>query len=140
MGLVNASYIENEIPVKGEKQGVVVCPGPNLAFFDKNVSLAEMVKHIYGSANILSDKTRPNMFINELKLYVDYLKKDIENFAEEAQKSQLKKWNNFKGNLLEGISYYKKMIVYSDFFQNKKRIQEDLHKYEAEVLSIEIPN
>ena len=35
VGLVNSAYIENNLTVKGEKQGVVICPGPNLAYFDK---------------------------------------------------------------------------------------------------------
>jgi hypothetical protein len=39
VGLANASYLENEIPIKGQQQGVVICPGPNLAYFDKEVSL-----------------------------------------------------------------------------------------------------
>lgn len=41
-GLANASYIENDIEVKGQQQGIVICPGPNLAYFDKVVSLAQM--------------------------------------------------------------------------------------------------
>jgi len=41
VGLVNAAYIENDIQIKGEDQGVVICPGPNLAYFDKEVPLSE---------------------------------------------------------------------------------------------------
>jgi hypothetical protein len=37
-----------------------------------------MVQHIYGNTNILSDNQRPNMFINELKMYVDYLKRKLQ--------------------------------------------------------------
>ena len=39
VGLANTAYLENGIPVKGEAQGVVICPGPNLAYFDKEVPL-----------------------------------------------------------------------------------------------------
>ncbi len=53
VGLVNVAYIENNLPVKGEKHGVVVCPGPNLAYFDREISLSEMVRHIYGNTNVL---------------------------------------------------------------------------------------
>ena len=47
VGLANSAYLEQGLLIKGEKQGVVVCPGPNLSFFDKEVSLSEMVRHIY---------------------------------------------------------------------------------------------
>ena len=139
VGLVNASYIENEIPVKGEKQGVVVCPGPNLAFFDKNVSLLEMVKHIYGGTNVLTQEHRPNMFINELKLYVDYLKKEIDDFSETAVKSQTKKWNTFKSNLLIGIEYYKNLCQDKSPFSKKEEMTQQLSLFEKEILKIEIP-
>jgi hypothetical protein len=36
-----------------------------------------MVRHIYGYENVLSDDRRPHLFINELKLYVDYFKNEI---------------------------------------------------------------
>ena len=64
VGLVNAAYFEHNIPVKGERQGVVICPGPNLAFFDKEVSLSDMVKHIYGNHNVLPVNNRPHMMLN----------------------------------------------------------------------------
>ena len=105
VGLANAAYIENDIEIKGEEQGIVICPGPNLAYFDKEVSLAEMVRHIYGNTSILGKKNRPNIFVNELKTYVDYLKKEIEEVAFEISTAKIKKLNLFKNNLLEGIDY-----------------------------------
>ena len=96
VGLANASYLENHIKIKGEPQGVVICPGPNLAYFDKEVSLQEMVQHIYGNANVLGNMHRPNMFINELKMYIDYLKNEIEELAFGISPSQIKKLQSFK--------------------------------------------
>src|SRR5690554_8037004 len=61
VGLANASYLENGMEIKGQQQGVVICPGPNLAYFDKIISLADMVKHIYGKNNILQDKDRKSV-------------------------------------------------------------------------------
>lgn len=118
VGLVNAAYIEQNIEMKGEKQGVVICPGPNLAFFDKKVSLSEMVQHIYGNTNILSENQRPNMFINELKMYIDYLRREITNTSVQITHSQSKKWNTFKKNIFEGIEYYHKLFKESFFFKN----------------------
>ncbi|WP_106915640.1 hypothetical protein [Chryseobacterium aurantiacum] len=140
VGLVNAAYMEQGLEIKGEKQGVVICPGPNIAFFDKEVSLSEMVKHIYGNTNILSDIQRPNMFINELKMYVDYLKKEITDTSIQITHSQSKKWNAFKKNLLEGIEYYHNLFKASPFFRQKSQIIDDqLQEYKLMLTAIEIP-
>ncbi|MDR6922620.1 MULTISPECIES: hypothetical protein [Chryseobacterium] len=140
VGLVNSAYMEQNIRIKGEKQGVVICPGPNLAFFDKEVSLSEMVQHIYGNANILPDKQRPNMFINELKMYVAYLKKEIENSSVTMTNAQTKKWNAFKKNMLEGIEYYSDLFKKTSFFKNTlDTINLQLQQHKLELTAIEIP-
>lgn len=139
VGLVNAAYLENELDIKGEKQGVVICPGPNLAYFDKEVSLAEMVKHIYGRNNVISDKNRPNMFINEMKMYIDYLKKDIEDFSGKITAGQIKKWKNFKENLLEGIVYYESLLEKTDFFKTDLNIRCLLQSNRLRIEKITIP-
>ena len=69
-GLSNAALIKNNLEHKGEEQGVAVCPGPNMAYFSKELSLKEMVHHIYGKTNIMTDMNRPHMFIKELKMVV----------------------------------------------------------------------
>ena len=89
-----------------ENSAVAICPGPNTAFFSGIYSLDEMVKHIYGKINLLKSDTRPHMFINELKLYVDYLKKDIENSAQQLNDKKLKQLERFKEQLLNGVEYY----------------------------------
>lgn len=139
VGLVNAAYLENGLDIKGEKQGVVICPGPNLAYFDKEVSLAEMVKHIYGRKNIISNKNRPNMFINEMKMYIDYLKKDIEDFSGKITAGQIKKWKNFKENLLEGIVYYESLLEKTDFFKTDLNIRCLLQSNRLRIEKITIP-
>lgn len=139
VGLVNAAYMEQNLEIKGEKQGVVICPGPNIAFFDKEVSLSRMVQHIYGNANILSDDRRPNMFINELKMYVDYLRKEITDSVQITH-SQTKKWNAFKKNILDGIAYYQDLFKESSFFRNHWQvISLQLQHYQLELSAIEIP-
>lgn len=139
VGLVNAAYLEQNIHTKGEQQGVVICPGPNLAFFDKEVSLSEMVQHIYGNTNILSDRNRPNMFINELKMYVDHLKKDLADYSETRTHAKVKKWNTFKDNLLQGIDYYKNLFAGSDFFRKDLFLTQQLQQYQNMLQQIEIP-
>ena len=84
-----------------------VCPGPNLAWFDREYSLDEMLDHIYGRLDLLKAKARPHMFLNEAKLYVDYLK-------EELRRSRLKLANHppayfetYRQNMLEGMAFYR---------------------------------
>lgn len=140
VGLVNSAYLEQGMTIKGEKQGVVVCPGPNLSYFDKEVSLAEMVRHIYGYENILPDNKRPNIFINELKLYVEYLRNDIFDFSEDLTKSQIKKWESFKENLLKGISYYEDLFEQTHFFKsNFSKIKSQLSNFKININAINIP-
>jgi hypothetical protein len=140
VGLVNAAYLENGIKIKGEEQGIVICPGPNLAYFDKEVSLLDMVKHIYGNTSVLGKINRPNVFINELKMYVDYLKNEVEEVSNEMTSAQAKKLHAFKSNLLDGIEYYVKLFTETKFFKTDfVNIQNQLHNYKNAVLGIEIP-
>lgn len=130
VGLVNAAYMESNLEIKGEKQGVVICPGPNLAYFDKEVSLKKMIQHIYGKTNIISDENRPNMFIKELKIYVDYyLKNSTESL--DAKNTAQKKWKTFRQNLIKGIDYYEELFKNSTFFKNDaENIKMQLRKYQ----------
>ena len=140
VGLANSAYLEQGLLIKGEKQGVVVCPGPNLSFFDKEVSLSEMVRHIYGYDNVLPDDHRPHLFINELKLYVDYFKNEIVEFSEEITKSDVKKWEIFKGNLLKGIAYYEELFAETNYFKPKlDSIFSDLKSFKLKLNQIKIP-
>lgn len=139
VGLVNAAYLENGLEIKGEKQGVVICPGPNLAYFDKEISLSEMVRHIYGNVNVISHKSRPNIFINELKMYIDYLKNEIEEYCGNVSAGQIKKWKNFKENLLQGIIYYENLLGKTDFFKSDLNIKCHFQHSKSVIANIEIP-
>jgi hypothetical protein len=109
-GLSTAALIKNHLIKPRENNAVAICPGPNLAWFSGIYSLDEMVGHIYGKIDLLAKQLRPNMFINELNLYVDYLKKDIERQAATLNDKKAKYFSKFRTNLLEGINYYKKLI------------------------------
>ena len=137
VGLANASHIELGIPIKGQAQGVVVCPGPNMAYFSREFSLKEMIQHIYGKKEIENHTKRPNMFVKELSLYVSYLSNQI-NEAFEITPQQIKKWETFKANLLNGISYYKWVFENSSFFQgNIERLKKEILKMEYQLTSLE---
>jgi hypothetical protein len=139
VGLANASYLENKIKIKGQDQGIVLCPGPNLAYFDHEISLSDMVRHIYGNTNVMTHSNRPHVFVNELKLYVDYLQRDIEE-AGEFTAAQIKKWQLFKANLLEGIAYYQNLFTNTTYFSKATSlIQDQLLSYKDGLTAIEIP-
>ncbi|MDR9410710.1 MAG: hypothetical protein RI573_17840, partial [Balneolaceae bacterium] len=50
-----------------------ICPGPNIAWFNREYTLDEMVDHINGRGESLVPKERPHMFAKELVMYVDYI-------------------------------------------------------------------
>nr|WP_315214989.1 hypothetical protein [uncultured Flavobacterium sp.] len=140
VGLANASYLENDIKIKGQAQGVVICPGPNMAYFDQEVSLSKMVQHIYGNASVLRVTDRPNLFVKELKMYMDYFKNEIKEAASEITTPQIKKLQAFKNNMLDGIAYYENLFSNSHYFENgMKEIKKQLDNYKTELTKIEIP-
>ena len=138
VGLANASFLENDIKIKGQEQGVVIWPGPNMAYFDKEVSLSNMLEHIYGTNSVLSSLYRPNMFVKELKMYVDYLKNEIESISEEVTTKQTKKWEGFRSNLFNGIAYYQEL--FRDFMHfESTNIQNELLFFKEELMAVTIP-
>ncbi|MCV9929245.1 hypothetical protein OIU83_16380 [Flavobacterium sp. LS1R49] len=140
VGLANASYLENDIKIKGQAQGVVICPGPNMAYFDQEVSLSDMVQHIYGNKSVIRVENRPNLFVKELKMYLDYFKKEIENISAEITTAQTKKLQIFKDNLLSGIEYYENLLASSSYFKNRKtEIQNQFNDYKTKLIAIAIP-
>lgn len=140
VGLANASYLENDIKIKGQEQGVVVCPGPNMAYFDQEVSLSKMIQHIYGYTSVLSNSNRPHFFAKELKMYIDYLKNDIQSISDEINNAKTKKLEAFKANLLEGINYYQALFANIPNFEAiKQEVTKQIENYKNEINAIEIP-
>ncbi|MCJ7758143.1 MAG: hypothetical protein MUP24_08335, partial [Gillisia sp.] len=140
-GLVTTPYINLGLLRTADGDSVSVCPGPNLAYFSKKSTLSEMANHIYGKINLLNDTYRPNMFVKELGIYVDYLKNEIEDSVETINERKLKYFEEFKSNLLSGIGYYdtlvKEMKEESDIYKNK--MKEELEKHVFHIHSISLP-
>ncbi|UGU14635.1 hypothetical protein LS482_13105 [Sinomicrobium kalidii] len=140
VGLANPVYLEKNMKIKGEQQGVVICPGPNMAYFDKEIPLREMVRHIYGYTSVLAERDRPHFFIKELQLYLDYLVEEIREERNTAGKAKIKRWNTFKNNLLSGIAYYENLFAGTSFFgKDRKNIKTRLADFKACVAEIDIP-
>ncbi len=136
-GLSNAALIKNNIEHKGEKQGVAVCPGPNMAYFSKELSLKEMVNHIYGKVNVIATDNRPHMFIKELTMYIDYFSNKVDEVKDSVSKKQEKYLTNFQNNLNDGIEYYHDL--FSSFESNKETLLDELGALKNELFNIKIP-
>lgn len=109
-GLTSSVRLKNQMKLSHQLSAVTICPGPNLKWFSGIFSLKEMVDHIYGRNNISNSMYRPNIFINELKLYVDYLKKQLTESASSLTGKQVRYFQKFKTNLLNGIEFYKTIL------------------------------
>jgi hypothetical protein len=121
IGLGNSALLANDIDTAPLEDTVSLCPGPNLAYFDKRTSLKEMVDHIYGRSNIINRNDRPHMFIKELQLYIDNLKQKIEDYKY-SNSSDTKPIYDFKERINSGISYYKDLY---DNFSKKRKLFKD---------------
>lgn len=130
VGLGTSALLAYGLDTKTEGEGVSICPGPNMAYFSKILSLNEMTDHIYGKTNVITRTDRPNMFIKELFMYIDYLKNKIEETKEAVTDRQKKYLKTFTNNLKEGIAYYH--VVFSGlkegFEESKTKIIFDLDK------------
>jgi hypothetical protein len=78
-----------------------ICPGPNIAWFDREYSLDQMVDHIYGRTEPLVPAERPHMFAKELVMYVDYINELAILAGDDEQ--ELKKLNRMRKNLEKGM-------------------------------------
>jgi hypothetical protein len=138
--LAAAAVISNGMNGSSD-HAVAVCPGPNLAYFSKIVSLEEMVGHIYGRLQLLTVLDRPNMFINELRINIDYLKKEIQARLTSISTREEKRFRAFKANLQDGIAYYKSLIpkLVEESERYREGMRDQLLELEQEVLAIVIP-
>ncbi len=127
MGLAASSIVKNKIEVK-ESEYVSVCPGPNLAYFSKYMSLKEIANQIYGMSESIARIDRPHFFIKELDLYIKYFTDKIEDSLDNVNKKQEKYFTRFLNNLEEGLDYYSSMFenMQSTFSQNKSLILSEL--------------
>ncbi len=79
-----------------------ICPGPNIAWFDKIYTLQEMVDHIYGRGPSLVSPQRPHMFAKEIMMYVDYFEKNVAHSSHTPK--QIEVLLEFKNNLEAGLN------------------------------------
>jgi len=121
-GLSTSVMHINEMDRKLEKDGVSICPGPNLAYYSETVTLKDMTNHIYGKGSVIQRTDRPNMFIKELGLYVDFLQKKLDTSLDFMDKKQERYFGKFIKNMEEGIAYYQNLFAVKNKFSNKKEV------------------
>jgi len=128
VGLGTSTLLANNLDTRTEGNGVSVCPGPNMAYFSRSMSLKNITDHIYGRSNMISRNDRPNMFMKELKIYIDFLKEKIEEMKVSITKKQETYLLNFEKNLIEGINYYYSLFseLKGNFEDSKSTILNDL--------------
>ena len=80
-----------------------ICPGPNLAWFNRIYTLDELIDHIYGRGKSLVPPERPHMFANEIEIYVDFYDQLIDRCGFSAK--EIETLREFKVNLEEGMDY-----------------------------------
>lgn len=118
-----------------------VCPGPNIVYFHKVSTLREMVDHIYGRFSVMDAPDRPHVFINELKLYVDYFRQECERGAPQLTARAQKHLEQFKANLLSGIALYREratqITAASDrFLRDLQDLQQTLESLSPHALAV----
>ncbi len=116
-----------------------ICPGPNIVNFSKISTLDEMVDHIYGRVNQLLHPDRPHMFVQELILYVDHLRAEIDKFSIGLSTKKQKYLDEFMQNICDGIEYYQRLpettikAEWNSFVKDLKSLYEDVKRLTLEV-------
>lgn len=127
--LGHATLKKYNIPINKNGGAPAVCPGPNAAFFSKTFSLSEMIDHIYGKIDLMDPIRRSNMFVHELGMYFNYLKKEITDAVPLIQECNLRYLQGFAKNLVDGIQYYRDLVdqLSEETEQYKENMRKELY-------------
>ncbi len=136
VGLSNPAANKYELNFLKNLTAVTICPGPNIAYFSKTVSLQEMANHIYGRTDIITDKSRPHVFINELFIYINYFKEKLLEETKPIDTKKEKYLSGFHNQLLAGIKYYREIVQVSNGFSGQA-IENFNHQIDEAQLELE---
>ncbi len=131
--LINLGLIdENKAPQS-------ICPGPNVAWFDREYSLLEMMMHIYGQGECLVNvEERPHMFAKEIQMYLDHCVTLIKN-CDYTNLKQVNEINNYIVNLFKGLDLSEKITQDKVFsYENIKSLKEKIVETRKELTNIQI--
>lgn len=111
-----------------------VCCGPNTVYFSKVAQLREMVDHIYGRIRLPLAENRPHMFLKELSLHLERLRKELDRRRLGLPSTEISDPGKVREELLSGIRYYRELAgkVFNEqktgFRQRLEALVEDLEK------------
>jgi len=96
-----------------------------------------MIDHIYGKINLISDSSRPNFFIKELSINIDYFINKFEESIKPFSANTESFLKTYSTNLFEGIRYYKKLIpdILEETDKIKQIMRDELEALEYKLLS-----
>jgi hypothetical protein len=105
-----------------------VCPGPNIVNFSKIATLEEMVDHIYGRILLFTPLDRPHMFIKELMIHIEHLKKETFESLQGLVSRTQEKLHEVRANLYNGIEYYQQLFKnrHNNFVKRLNILKEEL--------------
>ncbi|MCE5243376.1 MAG: hypothetical protein ABFD98_00730 [Syntrophobacteraceae bacterium] len=105
-----------------------VCPGPNLAYFTGPYTLEQMIDHIYGRRDLLDGVDRPNMFISELGMNIDFLEWEITQAGSAMNDQKVRYFREFRDTLRDGMDYYESLVpkMSQETEEYKERMHRDL--------------
>lgn len=115
----------------GEGPASAVCCGPNIVNFHRSFTLREMVDHIYGQNTVLEDERRPHMFIRELSLYVEFLRKELAS-RRIGLGGAIKSLREYRDNLMAGIEFYRE-LARGGLIRQRDGFQQSLASLAAEI-------
>ncbi|MBP1841606.1 hypothetical protein [Formosa algae] len=143
VGLGTSALLKYNLDTKTEGRGVSICPGPNMAYFSKVMSLKEMTAHIYGEIKNIVSAKRPHIFVKELTIYVDYITKKFNESPVISNKREEKYFTTFINNLKEGVTYYEELLAETKgYFEASKStikdsLEAELNRLKALSLQVE---
>ncbi len=141
-GLGTSTLKALDADIKDIGPGVSVCPGPNMAYFSRKLSLQQMIDHIYGRTNTIERTDRPNFLVKELSLYIDYLKNKVKEDHDTSDAKLINYYHQFAKNLDNGIEYYQQLFseLKLDFKNSKQQVLKSFDDYSAklQLLKLEI--
>lgn len=139
VGLGTSALLAYGLDTKVEGDGVAVCPGPNLAYFDKTMKLGEITDHIYGRINVIRRADRPNMYIKELRMYIDVFQDKIRGVKSSADEKLKKQVLAFSKNLNNGVKYYMDLFSKTNdrFVESRANVLAELARIEYHLFGLQ---
>ena len=69
-----------------------------------------MIDHIYGRGTIMTRSDAPHVFVREIRIYLDYLRSELNRFSLGLSTKRWRYFAEFKENMLSGIEYYARFV------------------------------